>query len=522
MSCCPTAPEITVGGWTGDDEEIAPSAEIGEGESVECYMRRVGNATNRLDDKTEPVPDTIENTDIPLVKGTDVSVQFRLTVNSTQTATSWSYVSDPPLPVGVQFVGDRLSGSFPPESYGKKFKLTVTAEPAISTRAFAFSPAVATGSNEIAFTHPLPGATVTSAFGYRKAPLTGASTKHQGVDLARGVSTDVLAAADGIVTFAAPKGKGGNTIIIQHLNADRKALCTTHYMHLAKILVSRDQVVVAGQKIGVEGTTGNSTGVHLHFECRLPNNDAIEPTQFIKGSMKAARRANPDGTADKSTVETVTNNGVLTPENAAAKQSACPEPGPTYPKPKGLTNDAIPPGPPGDPFEKAWFFTMFSEVGPHWTSDSQNDPDVIAGAIDTESQRHKVGFVAKPGFRGGVTKFGIAENYNKDLAPVAKITYDTAKNRGYNGYWKGAPKSLADAGKPKTAVMLFDINYLHGPGNGNKMRKDANVDNLSDDDAVVALSAAQLKFMHSIAGNQEYSGWFSRNSNLLKYVKGLS
>lgn len=521
MSCCPKVPEISVGG-SADDNSVSPSMTMGEGESVECYARRAGNSTGRLDDKTEPVPDTIENTDIPLIKGTDVNVKFRLTPKSTQTPSSWSYTSEPALPPGVTFSGDTLSGSFPKESFGKKFKLTVTAEPAINTRSFVFSPAKATGSNSISFVHPLPGAHVTSKFGYRIPPKAGASSNHGGVDFSvkPRPPADVLAAADGTVIFANTYGSGGNTIIIQHFNAAGEPLCTTLYMHLASFYVGKDQVVVAGQKIGKEGNSGVSSGPHLHFECRLPNQTKIDPLPLIKGTVGVARVVDEDNQADLSTIENQSFNGALTPENVHAKEDGCEPYGPTYPTPKGVSSGPVPDAPPGDPFEKAWFFTMKHEVGPHWTEDSPNDPDVAAGKIDTDAQRKKVGLVTAPGFPGGVTKFGIAQKPNPDLK-VMLIDYATAKQRGYNGYWKGAPANLASS-KPKTAVMLFDICFLHGPGNGRKMAERAGIESLSDDEAFIALSKEQRRFISSLPNADQYSGWYTRNSDLLAYVKGIS
>lgn len=515
MSCCPKAPEISVGGWAGDGEEIGPSVEMGEGESVACYMQRVANATDRLDDKTEPVPDRIENADIPLVKGTDVDVKFRLTVNSTKVAESWSQKCEPALPTGVTFFNGTLKGSFPKETYGTKYVLTVTAEPAIDTRSFVFSPAKATGYNEIAFVHPLPGSRVTSSYGFRKAPLAGASTKHQGVDFAKGGGAAVLAAADGVVSFARAKGKAGNVVILQHMNASGKELCRTLYMHLARIDVAEGKIVVAGQKIGVEGTTGNSTGVHLHFECRLPNNSAIEPTQFIKGTHQVEVK---DATGQVIGVDGVKTNGSLTPENMEAKSSGCP---PFKPKDaEGNTvGDQSPEG--DDWFEKAWFFTMREEVGPHWTTASASDPDVIAGAIGTPEQKRKVGLQNFPK-NGGVTKFGIAEDHNPDLRPVSGMTYEAAKKRGFNGYWKGKAAAADTAGKHKLAVMLFDMTFLHGAGNVNKILRDANIDGMPEDQAVAALSAQQLQFMYKINGNKAFGGWPKRNAALLQYVKGLT
>jgi len=522
MSCCPTPPEINVGS-SSDEDYPAQDTEIRPGESVECYMRRAGNTTGRMDDKTESIPDKIENTDIPLKEGHIVDVSFRLTPNSTKTATSWS-ISGTPLPSGVTFSGNRLSGTFPVSSYGQAFKIEVTAEPGIDTRAFVFSPSKATGSNEISFVHPLPGAHVTSPFGPRRPPTTGASSIHGGADFSLKPKPpgDVLAAADGEVTLVAYQAGGaGKHIKIRHLNAAGRELCTTVYMHLADFYVSQGQKVVAGQKIGKEGNTGVGTGPHLHFECRLPNGTKIDPVPLIKGTVVVARETNPDNTAKEGTLENKEGNAVLTPSNVDAKEAGCEPFGPDYPKDPTETHDA----PAGDAFEKAWFFTMKHEVGPHWTSDSPNDPEVAAGKIDTKEQRKKDGYVNTPGFPGGETKFGIAQGPNPSLK-VTTMGYDPAKTAGYNNYWKRGPSSLA-ADKPRTAIMLFDLNYLHGVGNANSIKRNANIDSLEDTAAAEALSAAQQAFMRNIVvqnpSRQKYlNGWLKRSRDLLEYVKSIT
>lgn len=112
------------------------------------------------------------------------------------------------------------------------------------------------------FTHPCPGYTrISSTFGYRKAPLRGASTNHKGTDFAAPTGTPIYAAADGTVTSARYSGKAGNMIVINHGNG-----LQTYYMHCSRIFVSAGTKVSKGQHIGAVGTTGNSTGPHLHFQ----------------------------------------------------------------------------------------------------------------------------------------------------------------------------------------------------------------------------------------------------------------
>ncbi len=84
---------------------------------------------------------------------------------------------------------------------------------------------------------------------------------HKGIDIARPWDYTIKAADNGVVVSAGWAGSYGNRIIIDHQNGMR-----TLYAHLSQINVSVGQTVAAGQKIGVMGSTGNSTGVHLHFE----------------------------------------------------------------------------------------------------------------------------------------------------------------------------------------------------------------------------------------------------------------
>ena len=536
MSCCPTAPEIKVGS-SGDEDVAAQDTEIRPGESVECYMRRSGNTTGRMDDKTGAIPGKIENTDVPLNKGYIVNVTFRLTKNSEPDADGWS-ISGTPLPDGVTFVDNgttaTMKGEFPSSSFGQQFKIQVEAI-GIDKRGFVFSPQKANGSNEIVFVHPLPGAHVSSPFGPRIPPTTGASSKHAGADfsLKPNPPGDVLAAADGEVTFTGfQAGGAGNYVKIKHANAAGKELCTTVYMHLATIYVSTGQQVVAGQKIGKEGNTGIGTGPHLHFECRLPNGTTIDPVPLIRGTVGVARLTNDDNTAVEDSIEPSTANGALTPENVDAKEAGCEPFGPDYPKDPSETDEPAPDEPAAgspplaDPFESAWFFTMTHEVGPGWTKDAPNDPEVAQGLIETKPQRQKDGYVNTANFPGGETKFGIAQGPNPSIN-VNKINYADAKKTGFNNYWKRGPADLVTS-KPRTAVMLFDLNYLHGVGNANTIKSKAGIADIADDlEAATALSKAQQDFMKTIAAGSEtkkkyLTGWLKRSSDLLSYVKGLS
>ncbi len=135
---------------------------------------------------------------------------------------------------------------------------------------------------------PVARYTVTSGFGVRYDPFTGRTAMHQGVDLSGSYGEAVYAAADGVVQRAASTGAYGNMIDLDH---DRGL--GTRYGHLAKILVRTGQRVTQGQKIGMMGSTGRSTGTHLHYEVRIDGN-AVNPMPFLEASanvLEIQRRA---------------------------------------------------------------------------------------------------------------------------------------------------------------------------------------------------------------------------------------
>jgi murein DD-endopeptidase MepM/ murein hydrolase activator NlpD len=122
-----------------------------------------------------------------------------------------------------------------------------------------------------AWVNPNPTAVVTSCFGQRWGRL------HAGVDLAAPDGTPIVAAGAGVVVRAGVAEGYGNAVLIDHGNG-----FLTHYGHLSKITVTVGQHVAAGQQIGNEGSTGHSTGPHLHFEVHQGYyQNPIEPTGWM-------------------------------------------------------------------------------------------------------------------------------------------------------------------------------------------------------------------------------------------------
>jgi murein DD-endopeptidase MepM/ murein hydrolase activator NlpD len=121
---------------------------------------------------------------------------------------------------------------------------------------------------------------MSSGFGYRSDPFSGAGAMHAGLDFKGPVGTPIFSAAEGKVTLAGYNGGYGNSVEIMHANG-----LLTRYAHLSALNVRSGQIVERGVQIGRMGSTGRSTGSHLHFEVRL-NGQAINPRKFLE--------ANPD------------------------------------------------------------------------------------------------------------------------------------------------------------------------------------------------------------------------------------
>lgn len=125
------------------------------------------------------------------------------------------------------------------------------------------------------FIRPIPGAGITSGFGYRTDPITGAQGLHSGIDFGASCGTPIKAAGSGTILSAGWNGGYGNATIINHGGG-----LATLYGHQSQIGVSVGQSVQQGEVIGYVGTTGRSTGCHLHFEVRV-NGNPVDPSGYL-------------------------------------------------------------------------------------------------------------------------------------------------------------------------------------------------------------------------------------------------
>lgn len=127
-----------------------------------------------------------------------------------------------------------------------------------------------------AFTWPCPSSTrITSDYGPRESPTAGASSNHKGIDIGAAYGADIVAAADGTVVFAGYSSSAGNYVTIDHGGG-----LYTVYMHCSSLVVSKGQSVSRGQVIAKVGSTGISTGNHLHFGVSL-NGSYVNPWNYL-------------------------------------------------------------------------------------------------------------------------------------------------------------------------------------------------------------------------------------------------
>ncbi|MET0752719.1 MAG: peptidoglycan DD-metalloendopeptidase family protein [Pyrinomonadaceae bacterium] len=133
-------------------------------------------------------------------------------------------------------------------------------------------------SEKLNYQMPVKGR-ISSGFGTRFHPIDKVTKFHAGMDIAAPVGTPIGAAAEGIVTFAGWSKGYGNLVVIKH--ADGKE---TRYGHTSKMFVKEGDSVVAGQQIAAVGSTGKSTGPHLHFEVR-ENGQAVNPQKFLSNVL---------------------------------------------------------------------------------------------------------------------------------------------------------------------------------------------------------------------------------------------
>jgi murein DD-endopeptidase MepM/ murein hydrolase activator NlpD len=541
MSCCPSAPDVKTS--TDAPPIEGPEQVLRPGETAECFSLRAGNSTGKLDDtviaKNKIAVESVNSDCTAAIK-----LQFKLTDGSDATPITWT-ISGDAVP-GTTFTNGLLSsgtGVIDPSVYDKKLTITIKASwpaaPDASTgdeRTYTFSPGICKGGDSIKLLLPLQEAQFGDPYGMRFHPIHKVNKMHNGIDFrmaTKGVHGDVYAAADGVCVKSKntdPNGYG-LSVWIKHNNSKGEHLCTTTYNHLYKSLVNEGDKVSAGQKIAVEGGlkgdpgSGGSTGLHVHFEVKLPNGAFTDPAPYFKGAVPL--------TATGGSAPQAQSGAAVTSADVAARTD-CPAP-PDYPADPNAPEpaaEAAPAGSSTDPFELAWKFTMRYEVGPHWAvpaGATPTDPEIVAGLCETASQKHKTGYKMWIGSSGGETKFGIAKSGNPKT-DIKAIDYKGCKDLGYSNYWSRGnvvPKTIAAAGGTYLSIFLFDCNYQHGPGGGATIWHDSApgaswTDKASQMPALDRLWQRRVQFASTLKNVADRAGCVNRANDSYAYVKGLN
>ncbi len=169
---------------------------------------------------------------------------------------------------------------------------TVRPASANQSKPLAFANTPATNQFNSAFIYPLTNpAQITSSFGWRTHPITGSRRFHSGVDIGAPMGAPIVATGSGTIVSAGWLGGYGKAIVIQH-----NGVLQTLYGHLSEVFVQPGQQIEQGTVIGRVGSTGNSTGPHLHFETRTATADgwvAVDPRAEVEYALDNLRRSMP-------------------------------------------------------------------------------------------------------------------------------------------------------------------------------------------------------------------------------------
>lgn len=173
------------------------------------------------------------------------------------------------------------------EKSSDKLPTTATSIDPINTKAAtpAENPTKAEKNTEskVTLDWPLRGV-VRSNYGTRKDPINGKHKFHQGLDIAAKRGTPIASSADGVVVFSGWGKKYGNNVVIEHPDGRR-----TRYAHADKLFVKEGETVIKGQEIAAVGSTGRSTGPHLHFEV-IENGKNVNPLKALANGFQIVRR----------------------------------------------------------------------------------------------------------------------------------------------------------------------------------------------------------------------------------------
>ncbi|NBB47671.1 peptidoglycan DD-metalloendopeptidase family protein [Rhizobium sp. CRIBSB] len=173
-------------------------------------------------------------------------------------------------------VADAIGGPYLAPQSDRNFNASLNALDAALTRLET----VRDTAKRLPFANPAPGQEITSRFGNRPDPFFGGLAMHAGIDFRAPTGTEIRSTGAGKVVTAGFSGGYGNMVEIDHGLGLR-----TRYGHMSRILVSEGDGIEPGQVLGLSGSTGRSTGPHLHYEVRR-NGDPVDPMRFLNAGMK--------------------------------------------------------------------------------------------------------------------------------------------------------------------------------------------------------------------------------------------
>ncbi|MCV3737450.1 M23 family metallopeptidase [Rhizobium sp. TRM96647] len=187
-----------------------------------------------------------------------------------------------PTEGGTEAAGDAIGGPFVEPETGDGFETSLGQLDTALNRLELMRGTV----RRLPFANPSPGSQVSSRFGNRTDPFLGRLALHAGIDFRLPVGSAVEATGSGTVVTAGRTGGYGNLVEIDHGSG-----LSTRYAHLSRVLVKAGDTVDAGETIGLSGSTGRSTGPHLHYEVRR-NGRASDPARFLSAGTKLSTYMN--------------------------------------------------------------------------------------------------------------------------------------------------------------------------------------------------------------------------------------
>ena len=249
-------------GETGDQSVADKQEETGETDSDIDVQEPVKNTENQTDtaSESEAVSEESEAAEVPQVQAEETEE-----------------VSTPHIFYQSQIQTASGEQSEYEKQLAEQEKLLEQIENQIAAAAAAAASADDGDGGASGFLWPCPAShRITSSFGPRTAPVAGASTYHKGIDIGASSGSAIVASAGGRVTTATYSSSAGNYVVVSHGNG-----ISTVYMHASALYVSVGDVVSQGDTIAAVGSTGYSTGPHLHFGV-IVNGSYVNPLNYVQ------------------------------------------------------------------------------------------------------------------------------------------------------------------------------------------------------------------------------------------------